>query len=663
MKNLTQKVAIDHNTGPMMVLAGPGSGKTTVITHRTKNLIQEYKVAPKNILVITFSRASADEMRERFLNLCNEQEVTFGTFHSVFFRILRQSGIYKLDNVMLEDKKYPLLLKIIKSLKISYEDENEIIQSIIQEMSYIKSELIDINHYHSTTCSASEFRDVYRIYEQFKAERNLIDFDDMLEKCYQVLQVNNKILHYWQKKFKYILIDEFQDINRIQYECIKLLAAPKNNLFVVGDDDQAIYQFRGAKPDFLLNFPNDYKATEKIILSTNYRSTQKILKGSLNVINHNTKRYKKELDTINEEGSEPIIIELPTIEEEADYVIEQIKKKSQDRSPSQMAIIYRTNMQGRHFIERLMDSNIPFMVRDQMSNVFEHWIAKDFIAYFTLTQNIKDVDSLTRIINKPTRYINKENLIFAKKHSDNIWEGLYQKYNDKEWMVNRLEELQYHIQHLKSLKPYEGIQYIRKTIGYDGFIMEYAEYRKVSKDGLLEVAQELEDTAKNYNNFEEWLMHIEEYSQELKNNYKNKSKNKEALTLTTIHSAKGLEFHTVFLTGCNEGILPHEKSEDYLNEEERRLFYVGMTRAKKELILSYFNKKNNDKLLPSRFIQEMILPLESIKEGLEIKHKQFGLGQIKKINKDKISIQFYASKKTMKLSLSYCLEQNLITLG
>ncbi|TCT16265.1 DNA helicase-2/ATP-dependent DNA helicase PcrA [Natranaerovirga pectinivora] len=659
--NQTQQEAIDHNKGPMMVLAGPGSGKTTVITYRTKKLIEEYKVTPRNILVITFSKASAEEMKERFLNICGDDSVTFGTFHSVFFRIIRQTRMYKVDNVLSEDKKYPILLKIIKSLNVDYEDENELIHSILQEISYIKSELIEIEHYHSISCSNDVFREVFNIYERFKEERNLIDFDDMLEKCYQLLKNDKRTLEYWQKKFQYILIDEFQDINRIQYECIKLLSRPNNNLFVVGDDDQAIYEFRGAKPDFLLNFPKDFENTKKVVLSTNYRSTKEILKASLDVIDHNERRYSKELDTPNKQGEKPVVLTHNTIEDEADYIIESIKKKSSKIALSEMAIIYRTNMQGRFFIERLMDSNIPFIVRDQMSNIYEHWIAKDFIAYFTLTQNIKDIDALTRIINKPNRYINKDNLIYAKKFSDNIWEGLYNKYNHQSWMVDRLEELQYHLQTLKRLPPYDGIEYLRKNIGYDAYICDYAEFRKVNDKNLIEIAVELQESAKNYKSLDEWLNYIEHYTVELKENYQNKKHNKNALTLTTIHSAKGLEFHSVYLCGCNEGILPHEKSNDELSEEERRLFYVGVTRAKEELYISSFKERFNKKLEPSRYIQEMVMPITNLQVGKEIKHQQFGIGRIEKVEKDMIFIFFYMSKKLVKLSISHCLKNNLIS--
>ncbi|MFW6015913.1 MAG: ATP-dependent helicase [bacterium] len=619
--NETQKKAVKHKVGPMMVLAGPGSGKTMVITYRTKYLIEKYNVNPRNILVITFTKAAADEMKERFLELINSDKtsVTFGTFHSVFFRILRLRENYKVGSVITEDRKYKVLLQIIKSLKIEYEDENEIIRDILSEISNMTNELIELDNYHSNVCSDCDFRRIINSYKNFKQKHRLIDFDDMLKKCYRLLLEDNNILSFWQNKYKYILIDEFQDINRIQYECVKMLVRPENNLFVVGDDDQAIYQFRGARPDFLLGFPKDYKNVDKVVLNKNYRSTKRILKSGLNVISHNNNRYKKALNTLNEEGEKPLVLSCENAEEEANQITQSIRNIIINKkiALSEIAVIYRTNIQARLYIERLMDLNIPFVVKDQMANIFDHWIAKDIIAYFSLSGNIKDSDALTRIINKPKRYVNKEVVLAAKKNSPNIWEGLYKSYDDKNWMVERFEELKYHIQTIRRLTPYEGIKYIRKAIGYDDYLVDYANFRKVKDEGLIEIADDLQESAKSYKTLNEWLTHIESYSKELKEQYK-KNKSKEAVTLTTVHSAKGLEFNTVYLIGCNEGLLPHDKSNDNEGlEEERRLFYVGITRAKKKLILSYFKERNEKNMVVSRFISELNLPLSNLVKGTE----------------------------------------------
>ena len=275
-----QSKAINHYTGPCLVLAGPGSGKTLVITHRTKNLIQNYQVNPSNILVITFTKAAATEMQERFDKLMDGQKlpVSFGTFHAVFFKILKYAYNYRAENILREDMKYRIIKELVDRENLDLEDEKEFIASIIAEIGNVKGDMIDIENYYSSNCSDEVFRRIYKGYDDRLRRKNMLDFDDMLIMCYELFRARKDILSAWQNKYQFILIDEFQDINRVQYEVMKMLAEPQNNLFIVGDDDQSIYRFRGARPEIMLNFEKDYPGSKRIVLDENYRCSGAVVK-------------------------------------------------------------------------------------------------------------------------------------------------------------------------------------------------------------------------------------------------------------------------------------------------------------------------------------------------------------------------------------------------
>ncbi|GMQ57571.1 ATP-dependent helicase [Vallitalea sediminicola] len=664
--NSNQKKAVTHNEGPMMVLAGPGSGKTMVITHRIINLIEEYNVNPSNILVITFTKAAAITMENRFENLSDSnagKKVLFGTFHSVFFRILKSYYDLNVSQIIMENKKLDVFREIVRQLEIEYEDENEFINQIMTEISLIKNELINVKYYNAVSCSNEDFYKIYSLYEAYKREKKAIDFDDMLIKCYNLLSKNDKILNIWQSKFKYILIDEFQDINRVQYETIKLLAKPDDNLFIVGDDDQSIYSFRGAKPEFLLNFPEEYGDTKKIVLNNNYRSTKNIVKVSRSVIKNNHKRYIKDMITSNKDGNQLNLIETKDIGDEAKTVADSILELSKQKNIplSEIAIIYRTNIQSRAIIDIFLDMNIPFVVRDKAAIIYDHWVAKDMISYMKLALDIKDKEALIRIINKPKRYISKVAIEISKKYSDNIWEGLYKHSQEKEWMINRLDELQYHLQVIKKSKPYDIIKYIRKEIGYDGYLNNYAAYRKIGIEGLIEILNEIGESTKNFETIHEWFNHIEEYRKLMEESDNNRNIYKDSITLTTMHSSKGLEFGIVWIVGAVEGLIPHEKSNrDKDIEEERRLFYVGMTRAKEYLYISYINNRYDEPAVQSRFLDEIYDYFATkIGAGSIIVHKKFGKGIVTKLNKKSVTVDF-EKKRNIKLNIQFCMQNNLI---
>ena len=300
--NQAQIESIAHKDGPCMVLAGPGSGKTTVITNRIKHLIEKHKVKPEEILVITFSKAASKEMRDRFHTLWEGKNatVTFGTFHGIYYGILKWAYKLTSENIFSDEQKYQLLQRVVERMNLDIDDEKDFLQGIVGEISNIKNNYIKLYEYQSKNCDEDTFRKIYQTYEAERKRLKKIDFDDMLVYCYELLAARPDILKLWQQQFQYILIDEFQDINKVQYDVIRMLAEPENNLFIVGDDDQSIYQFRGARPEIMLNFPKDYPETRQIILDVNYRSTKTIVNGAGRVIKQNRKRYPKQIITTNE---------------------------------------------------------------------------------------------------------------------------------------------------------------------------------------------------------------------------------------------------------------------------------------------------------------------------------------------------------------------------
>ncbi len=494
-------------------------------------------------------------------------------------------------------------------MKMYLEDGDEIAKSIISEISFVKNELLNVEYYSSLNCGADDFREIFNTYENYKTENNKIDFDDMLVKCYHLLMKNNNVLLNWRKRYSYILIDEFQDINKAQYECIKLLSGKNGNLFVVGDDDQSIYKFRGARPEFLLRFPDEFENTEKIVLDINYRSTEQIIKLCNVVIGSNKNRYKKFIKGTEKNGNIPVLLNPYDISEEAVLIAKKIKK-NQDKTPfNKIAVIYRTNIQSRAIVDAFMDLNIPFQVKDEVPTLYEHWVSKDIAAYLTLALDVKKDECFKTIANKPNRYISKSSIYAAqknKKDEESLINTLYNMDELKKWQVIRLEELIYQLNTLKKKNTYDAFKYIRKVMNYDNYINDYASYRKMSPKGLFEVLEEIQESSKGYDKIEEYLEHVENVIFDAKEK-KGLKKELNGVTLSTIHSAKGLEFDIVFVTSVVEGVIPYEKSRSFDEiEEERRLFYVAMTRARKQLYISIVKSRYEQKTTPSRFLSGIV---------------------------------------------------------
>ena len=602
--NSMQNEAIKHMDGPMLVLAGPGSGKTTVITRRVENLIRQ-GVNPMNILVITFTKAAAQEMKERFYRLMDNgrpeyRNVTFGTFHAVFFTILKHAYNLSADNIIREEERYQIVKAAVARHELDVEDEREFVGNVLGEIARVKSDMIPIQNYYSTNCPSDVFRKIYEEYTgKLKSSRKL-DFEDMLGYTYELFTQRRDILAAWQGKYKYILIDEFQDINKIQYDTIRLLAEPENNLFIVGDDDQSIYGFRGSKPDIMLNFNKDYRDAKQVILDINYRSTPEIVKAAGDVIKFNNKRYKKNITTDKPSGDAVVVRRTKDFIDEYNEVCERIKAIADGdrRAYSDIAVLYRTSAGIGSLVRKLMENGIPFQIRDKLPDMFEHWIAKDIFAYIRLAYGTANRADFISVCNKPKRYIGRDYLTDEVIDLDK----LCTYYEDKQWMVERIQKLKNDLKMVAKLNPYAAVNYIRRGIGYDEYITEYAVSHHIQADELFDVLNDIHESAREHNTFAEWDSAVTEYRQRV---HEVPHNDIPRVTLTTMHSAKGLEFDTVFIIDANEGVCPHKKAVlDSDIEEERRMFYVAMTRAKRKLYIYSAIEKYNKMLDVSRFLVE-----------------------------------------------------------
>lgn len=612
--NRGQDEAIKHGNGPCMVLAPPGSGKTLIVTERTRYLIEESEVRPDQILVITFTRYAAREMKERFERLTagKNYPVTFGTFHSIFYGILKCAYGIGANNLMSEKESSVLLQEVLDQTDIEstpeVEDEEELVRELLREVGMVKNGLCHLKDFHSKYLTQDEFAEVFRSYEHQKKELKKFDFDDMLVQCYALFRKKPEILQGWQKRFQYILIDEFQDINRVQYEVIRMLAAPRYNLFVVGDDDQSIYGFRGAKPELMLYMKQEFPSLRTISLTVNYRSTEFITGAAARVILHNDTRFYKRVQSFRGRGQNVHVQEVLDEQEEAQYVTEEIQKKlDQGIKPGEIAVLFRAAVQARMISEILSEHRIPFEMRDYVTNFYRHFIVKDMMAYLQLAAGKRDRSLFLTICNRPLRYLARNSM----ENRQVNFEDLRKFYCDKDWMLDIIDQFDVDVRMMKNMAPYAAIQYIRKKIGYDDFLKEYAEKHQISWKQLMDVMAELEERSKNFKSYDEWEIHIAKYTQELEEQQakarKIKGERENKVQLMTIHSAKGLEFEDVFVIHANEGEIPHQKAEkkDEI-EEERRLFYVALTRAKNNLCISYITQKNGNSIKPSRFVEELL---------------------------------------------------------
>lgn len=657
--NPAQEKAAGFFQGAALILAGPGSGKTTVITERTRRLIEEHGISPSHILVITFTKAAALQMQRRFEDRMGETlPVTFGTFHGVFFRILKYAYQYKADNILGETQKYEILKEMVDKLQVDVEDERDFIENIEAEISTVKGEMMEVQHYYPKNCAKEVFIQIFHGYENRLRQKNKIDFDDMLLMCYELLTARKDILSAWQRKYQYILIDEFQDISKVQYEVIKLLAAPENHLFIVGDDDQSIYGFRGAKPEIMLNFQKDFPQAQKIYLNVNYRCTPDIVDYAKRLIANNKKRFDKKICSANSNSGIVKIEEYASPKEENEKLVQWIQRyRMQGMDYSQIAVLFRTNTGPRLLVSKLMEYNIPFRMKDAMPNVYRHWIAGNVLSYIYMALGDRSRRNFLQIMNRPKRYISRE----CVEREEIDFYFLREKMIDKPWVAERIEKLEFDLEMLEKMKPYAAVGYIRKGIGYEDYLKEYGEYKGIDVSELIGVLEEIQELARPYQTFEEWFAGIEEYTKEIDRQNKKKQEQKDSVEIMTLHGAKGLEYNVVMIPDVNEGNIPYHKAflEEEI-EEERRLLYVGMTRAKRCLHISYVNEKFEKKISASRFIADMEYDAVLLQNGMKINHKKYGEGTIKRVVGGKAVIWFEKLRKELVFDMKFALSNHII---
>lgn len=606
--NPSQKQAVFHKDGPCLVLAGPGSGKTAVITKRTEYLITKCGVSPQNILVVTFTKAAAKEMRKRFeqMTACKYRKVSFGTFHAVFFTILKHAYHYSANNIIREEVKYQFMREIIARSRIPCEDEPDFCREILGEISALKNSGTAPEHYYPVHCGKEVFQTIYQEYTGYMGRNRLLDFDDILVYTKELLEQRSDIRAAWQQKYTYIMVDEFQDINSLQYQTIRLLAGDSANLFVVGDDDQSIYRFRGSRPELMLNFPKDYPNTKMMQLSINYRCPKDIVHRASKLISHNKNRFAKQVESDNKTADTGsfFCMQFADIQEENKAITERIRTHiRQGGSYSQIAILYRTNTQPGPLIARLMEYNMPFCAKDRIPNIYDHWIAQDIFTYFRLAEGSRARRDFLRIMNRPKRYISRDSLM-RQELSFDAWKEFYR---EQPWIADRIEQLQYDLQVLSRITPYAAANYIRKGIGYDDYLKEYAAQRQIPSGELFEILEEIMESMREYKCLKDWMDFTDTYTQRLKQRQEQgKTQDTDSISVMTLHASKGLEYDIVIIPDANEGLLPYKKAVlEAEVEEERRMMYVGMTRAKKELHIYYVRKIRNKEAAPSCFLSEL----------------------------------------------------------
>ncbi len=605
--NEAQKQAVTHQDGPCLVLAGPGSGKTLTIVNRIRNLISECKVRPEEILVITFTKYAATEMKNRFYSLMDGKHpaVTFGTFHGIYYGILKWAYRFGPQNILSEEEKFQMIRQIVSRQELEdADDEEDFLREITAEIGVVKNNGLKIEEYETSRCGTETFRNIYLEYERMRKAERKIDFDDMLVLCFELFTKRPDILAKWQQKFRYILIDEFQDINQVQYDVIRMLAMPENNLFVVGDDDQSIYGFRGADAKLMFQFQKDFPGAKEILLDVNYRSTANIVSNSLRVIANNELRFDKKIRAHKPKGQTVHVQEVKDPVEEAQYVIGEMKRRMEQGVPAEeIAVLFRIHTDARPLVEALMEAQIPFQMKEHLPNLYDHFIAKDIMAYFRLACKDYSRSFFLQVMNRPKRYLGRDCL----PERTVSFEDMRKFYCDKDWMQDRIDQFEWDLKMLAKMAPYAAIQYLRKKIGYDEFLREYAASHRLKTADLYEVLSEIEEGAKPYQTLEEWFVHVEEYSEVLRKRAQMRQASQEGVSLMTMHAAKGLEYDTVFIIETNEGRIPYQKAEKTQGvDEERRLFYVAMTRAKEALKIVYVKQKNGKESSPSRFVDELL---------------------------------------------------------
>lgn len=635
--NEAQRRAVTWGEGPLLVLAGPGSGKTTVIVNRILYLL-ERGVPPESVLVITFTRDAALSMQQRFRQHSEKtQPVIFGTFHSVFYHILRETGDIRQRNLLTESQKKQIMTTLLKQ----YDAQAEVSCAARRETADFQGNHADeaekllcaVSLYKNTgdfgraeklapSGRQGMFQRILRDYREAVKRAGTLDFDDMIYECERLLQEREEIRKRWQKRFSHILIDEFQDCNPMQYETLKLLSGEPHSIFAVGDDDQSIYGFRGACPDILRRFAEEFHAG-RVLLNINYRSQDRIVRDSLAVIEENRNRFPKELRAAREDAGSLRVLAFEKREQQYAYLCEQMKNwhERHGTDGKRCALLFRTNSYMQGMAVRLSSAGIPYVMKEKGKSIYEHFIVKDIMAYLLLASGEWRREHLLRVLNKPARYVSREAVGDGRSIGEMIvWYRTEAGFGTGSGAgcrraVEALEEMERRMKYLSRLSPALAVNYILKGMHYEACLQSAARKNPEKLTEWGELLEWLKEDAGRFSDVREWRRAQEEFTQKMQE--KGISPRQEAeegsIRLMSVHGSKGLEFDRVLVPDCNEHVFPHGNLPDEETvEEERRIFYVAMTRAKESLELLYLTGDKARPRLPSRFLNPLIQSSSSI---------------------------------------------------
>ena len=664
--NPAQEEAIRHKDGPMLVLAGPGSGKTYVITNRVRHLIEECMVPPGEILVITFSKAAADEMKQRFDALTERlyPGVTFGTFHACFFHMLQYARGYTADSILRESDAVSLLGRILIDLRPEYAEDPALVRDIYEEMLCVKCRDDDTTRveqlkYKPSSCDAPTFSEAFTRYREELRRLRKLDFEDMLLLTRELLTEDDAALDFWRRRYRYLLVDEFQDVNRLQYEIVRLLTGTDGNLFAVGDDDQSIYGFRGSDPQIMLRMPEDMPSCRVVRLPVNYRSTPQIVASADALIGNNRVRFRKEHTTARPSGDDIRVLDFDTVASENEFLLSEIASLFAQGCPyREIAVLFRTNLQMRSLCDALNRAGVPYRIRGFLPNLYDDPQVQVVLAYLRAARGDLSRRTVLMIANQPKRYLERRFLTAERIDLAAVRDAALR--DGKAYLANHVDRLIYDLAMLSRMNPFAAVNYVRKVIGYDKHVAEHS----LRGDEALETLAEFQETVRAFDTVPQ-LFEAEEQSRRVVKQHfpKDGDGQDDRVALMTFHASKGLEFRNVFICDCNETLVPHKKAllpESI--EEERRLLYVAMTRARDSLSLLYTAKRFGKELPPSGFLGEILLPQSSLTPGTRVLHRQFGKGTVLSLADDRLRVRFDRILLPKSLSYRLCAQAMLLKL-
>lgn len=717
--NKTQKQAILHTEGELLLLASPGSGKTTTIIMRMGYLIEERGVHPSRIKAVTFSRASASDMKERFKRFFPQlPSADFSTIHSLAFEIVRlyfhkRQIAYQLIEGELEageqeeyDPLHPPLHKkiILRNLFKTVTGENmtdDQMDELTTYISYVKNKMIPAANWPRVKCDVPRAEEVLRAYETFKksgAAKLLVDYDDMLTLANEALENESGLRNKYQQRYDYILTDESQDTSLVQHAIIEKLVHKCKNLCVVADDDQSIYTWRAAEPNYLLNFKQVYPQAAVLMMEQNYRSAKDIVNIANRFIKRNKNRYDKNMFTENPSSQQIFVKSLGTYKQQAKYLVQQI---SAVENLHEVAVLYRNNSSSITLMNEFERAGIPFYMKDTDNRFFSHWVVEDVLNFMRMTYNDKRPDILEKIYSKLNGYITRQQMsqLLNIHNKESVFDNLIQYVELQDYQVKQLQECKQVFQQLQGSDPLSAIRTIRTKLGYEKALDKMCErlgFRKDYLAGILNTLEEIADTLATMEDFAKRLKHLENAMRTSKFH-----KNTNAVTFSTLHSSKGLEFQRVYMIDLIDGIIPSKEDakssadgDSNAMEEAVRLFYVGMTRAAVHLELLSYKERDGVQVKESSFCQDVrrlmqpprnagegagarsgktaagskptcsdpdaLTSLSQLEVGVTVKHRVFGQGEVLCIAGDLIELRFPIGVK--KLSVAACLEMGLLSL-